>query len=165
MINKFYFLGQCLLGGEAKQKAIARSRWAGEKAEHFINGFLGELVVERYLTECQGYDIKVSHKQNLIYEWYDSYQHLDKEPDLYIGDCGYDVKTTASTEIHNKSKIQAKAAAEGATYIIYLTGFNYRNKFSEDCCLSIETVDGAVVLDEVQIPWSFVTAVFNELKA
>lgn len=169
MLSKYVFLGNCLTHPMCREAMIKyiQGRFKPGSEDNFINGLLGEYVAEVFLknhTQCKGLHFHINDKQNYIYSKLDHHQYLEHEPDFWIGEVGYDVKSTAKSHFSNPSKRAAveKAKDENATYVVLLMNFNYHDKESQPI-LSIESLDGQVVLEETIIPCEFVQKCFEHL--
>lgn len=167
MLSKYVFLGNCLTHPICRKAMIEyiKGRFKPDKEDLFINGLLGEYVAEVYLhntlTQCKGFHI--NKKQDYIYSKSDPHQYLEGEPDFWIDEVGYDVKSTTYDHFRKEYKKIAvsKAIDEGASYVVFLSNFNYHTL--KPAFLSIESVDGQVVMDELVIPEEFIQKCFNHL--
>lgn len=167
MMNKYIFLGNCLKSEDGRKNMIdyIKGRFKPGTEDNFINGLIGEYIAEEYL-KCHGYPVIITDKQEYVYSVYDNYQHLDAEPDFRIGKDGYDVKTTRAMHFTTyKYYVERKAKSEGAKYVVLLAGFNYRQRFGDsNTTLSIETVDGKLIHEEVKIPNDFIDSCIKNLE-
>lgn len=158
MLSKYVFLGNCLTHPKCREAMIKyiQGRFKPGSEDNFINGLLGEYIAECYLKEICRVPLYISSKQEYIYSASDPHQYLEGEPDFWIDEAGYDVKSTTYDCFRKDYKKIAvsKAIDEGASYVVFLSNFNYHTL--KPAFLSIETVDGQVVMDEVVIPEEFI---------
>lgn len=168
MLSKYVFLGNCLAHPKCREAMIKyiQGRFRPGSEDNFINGLLGEYVAEVFLknhTFCKGLQLHINKKQDYIYSVSDPHQYLENEPDFWINEIGYDVKSTKlkTFEKSTKKLVAKKAKEEKANCVVFLSNFDYHHP--EQSILSIESVDGQVIMEETAIPEKFVLKCFEHL--